>query len=423
VTLDPGENRVFVGLPGGGYAFTRLDRGVRIEFRYLRRKDGQLHAECDVSTDIPGASLAAGSLSCADLNLSSQRERLQRAKYCADRAHTWKLTNQGRKTGDDEVDFVGIFDEACVLAIRAEREGLEAIVLDDAPEEGPPQDFLVHGLSVPSDSHSQIIADGDGLKSLILLLVLGTLAQLGIPVAYLDWEWTAARHKARKRRLFGISRLEHLHYRHCRNPLAVELDAIRRFCDEKQIQFLAIDSVGLACDGKLADDDVARAYNRALDYLPPSLAAAHIPKNAEGAANLKAFGSAFFHNFARLTFTVKKQDGDSDDVVAVLITRQKQNDGARLRPVCLEFTFDPDRIAVRNVDPVTVQAFVEDLPLWQRMKHALTPGPQTIARLAQDLGANAESLERTVRRKNGLFTRVPGPDGVARIALLEGRYA
>jgi len=84
-------------------------------------------------------------------------------------------------------------------------------MLDDAAEDGPPQDLLVHGLAIPADSHSILVCDGGGLKSFLLLLVLGEMAKAGIPVGYLDWEWNAPRHKGRKVRIFGHERLEHLH--------------------------------------------------------------------------------------------------------------------------------------------------------------------------------------------------------------------
>jgi hypothetical protein len=115
----------------------------------------------------------------------------------------------------------------------------------------------------------------------------------------------------------------------------VECDDIRRFCDERQIQFIAIDSIGAACDGKLADDDVARAYNRALDHLPPSLAAAHTPKNEADDA-VKPFGSVFFSNYTRMSWRLKKQIGASEDVATVLYKPGKQNDGDRLKLVALD---------------------------------------------------------------------------------------
>jgi hypothetical protein len=72
---------------------------------------------------------------------------------------------------------------------------------------------------------------------------------------YCDWVWSVARHLARKRRLFGSTRHDNLRYLKCRAPLVHEVDRLRRYCDEQQIAVLDGDSVALACDGKLIDDD------------------------------------------------------------------------------------------------------------------------------------------------------------------------
>jgi hypothetical protein len=410
-----GTRKVFDALPGGGYGLTFLDEGVRIEVRHLRRERHQLHGEIDVQCEWAGARTFNGSLSCADLNLSSQSARDARAKYCAARA----------KSKPDEFDWCGALDEACRCVIEAEHKGTDAIVLDDAPAAAPPRDFLVHGLAIPADSHSQLVADGSGLKSLLLLLVLGEMAKQGRPVLYLDWEWNAARHLARKRRLFGEARLDSLFYMRCRHPLHVEADHIRRFCESHAIGFMAVDSIGACCDGKLADDDVARAYNRALDDLPPSLAAAHVPKNGQDQqADLKAFGSAFFHNYARMTWTVKKQPSPGDDdVVSVLLAPHKQNDGTRLRPVGLEFTFSPEQIAVRGVEPAAIEGLAQTLPVRVRMTHLLKRGPLTIAQIAKELDSKVDTVTKAVDRDKA-FAKISNTlDGVQRIALVERRSA
>jgi hypothetical protein len=410
-----GNRRQFGPLPGGGFMLDLRDDGVRIELRQVRRERHRLFAQVSVVCEWADAKTSPSfprSLSCADLDLSSQPAREARGKYCASRA----------QSRPDDFDWVGVIDEACRLTLETDEAGTPAIVLDDAPAEGPPADFLVHGLAIPADSHSQIITDGGGLKSLILLLVLGEMAKSAIPVALLDWEWSAPRHLARKRRLFGDARLESLFYLRCRQSLVVEKDHIRRFCDEHGIRFLALDSIGAACDGKLADDDVARAYNRALDDLPPSLAAAHVPKNpTDATADLKAFGSAFFHNYARMTWSLRKQVGADDDVVTVMLSPHKQNDGARRKPVGLEFTFSAARIDVRNVDPAGVEGFAASLPITARMRALLRSGPMTQAALVDQLGAKPDTIKKAVQRNDDTFTRVLGMDGIHRIGLIERR--
>lgn len=409
------ERATFAPLPGGGYAYELAYEGVRVELRYLRRERHQLWAEVDVQCNWAGASVHEGSLSCAELNLSNQQARQGRASYCAQRA----------RTKDGAFDWIGVIDAACLLTIRAERKGDDVIVLDDAPPVAN-RDVDVYGLGVPTDAASLLIAHGDSLKSLVILLVLGTLAQRGMTTLLLDWEWTADRHKERKCRLFGHDRIEGLLYQKCRAPLVIEADRIRRYCDLHRVDFVAVDSVGLACDGKLIDDDVAIRFHRALGTLPPALCAAHVPKSAvsadPNADPIGPFGSVFFSNLCRMSWLVKKQPGVSPDLVTLGMFPQKQNSGARQRPVGLEFNFDRETIGVRSINLADVDGMSQRLPIATRVAHALKQGPMTYTQLADQIGAKLDSVEKAVKRSDG-FQRVCGPDGVTRIALVERRIA
>jgi hypothetical protein len=286
----------------------------------------------------------------------------------------------------------------------------------------------VLGLRLPADATSLLVAQGDSLKSLVLLAVLGELARRDRPVLLLDWEWTADRHLARKRRLFGGDRLPALHYWRCQGPLVSEADRIRRYCDEQGIAFLGVDPVGLACDGPLKDDDTAVRFHRALASLRPALAVAHVPKSAfgpEAKDSTTAFGSVYFTNLARMVWAVKKQPGASDDLVTVGLFPTKQNDGTRVQPVGLAFTFTPERIRVEAADLATVEGLAERLPVPLRLAAALRRGPTTVARLAADLDAKADTIEKALKRGEGRrFVRVlDSPDGITHWALLERRTA
>ncbi len=412
-----GDRRLLEPLSGGGYAYTLVDEAVRIEARYLRREHGhQLHAEVDVQCSWAGVSRHGKSLSCGDLNLSSQVARKSLAKHCAERAHT----------KPDDFDWMGAVDAACLEIIRAERQGDDVIVLDDAPQVAD-LNHEVLGLQVPADAASMLIAHGDSLKSLTALLILGSLAQRGHRTLYIDWEWTAARHKKRKCRLFGDERLDNLRYLECHAPLVRECDRIRRYCDEHRVEFIAIDSVGLACDGKLIDDDVAIRFHRALSTLPPSLCAAHVPKSSLGPDGkgdaIGPFGSVFFSNLCRSSWLVKKQPGATDDVVTVGLFPQKQNDGDRQKPVGLEFLFGADsRIRVRKVDLAQVEGLSERMPLPSRIAALVKGRPLTFAEIAEELDAKVDSVIKAVKRHD-MFTKVSSPDGVHRISLVERRTA
>jgi hypothetical protein len=404
----------FERLAGGGYVYRLPDEGVWIEIRYLRRVSGAQHAEIDVCCNWAAAVRHGESVACADLNLSSQPARRGFAAYCAERTHTKPA----------EFDWPGVIDAVCLQSIQAERRGDNVIVLDDAPDDagGPTDVEILPGFNLPTDASSFLIAHGDSLKSLILLYVLGTLAYRGENVLLLDWEWTAQRHKARKRRLFGDDRLAGLHYLRCYAPLTIEADRIRRFCEANKISFCGIDSVGVACDGKLIDDDVAIRFHRALAALPPSVCAAHVPKsslNPDAKTEPTAFGSVYFTNLARMAWNVTKQPS-TDDLVTIGLFPKKQNDGPRQKPVGIEFSFEPTAIAVRPVDVATVDGLAERLPLRERIMRALHHGPKTYAQLADELDPKVDSIIKTSKRSDA-FTRVPGEGGVYRLALVERR--
>jgi hypothetical protein len=414
VSFEPvGNRRTFQRLPGGGYVLDWVDEAVSVEVRFLRRSWHRLYGEADVKCEWASVASRAlnHSISCADLELSSQAAREARAKYCERRA--------GGKPG--EFDWIGLVDEACRRVIEVERTSTGAIVLDDA-EDLVDRDFHVNGLSIPADGASGFVADGGGLKSLLLLHVLGTRAQAGARVLYLDWEWNAARHRARKRRLFGDERLDGLFYWKCQGDLAAELDRIRRFSDTHHVDLVGIDSVSLAAAGKLTDDDTARSFQRALAELPASICVAHIPKTQSGGDDRpidKPFGSAFFHNYLRASWILKKQPGATDDVVTVGAFPSKQNDGPRQRAAGFEFIFaQDDRIHVRSVDLATVDGLAESLPIRQRMIRLLQRGAISIDAIAEELQAKKNTIEQALSRDKGkTFVRVPG-NGTGYIGLV-----
>jgi hypothetical protein len=70
------------------YRLAIRDIGVTIEIDRLRREHHELIGELSVRCELPGASTVNGSLSIADLNLSSARARQDRAKLLAERANT-----------------------------------------------------------------------------------------------------------------------------------------------------------------------------------------------------------------------------------------------------------------------------------------------------------------------------------------------
>jgi hypothetical protein len=412
-----GDRRTFARLPGGGYVYTLLDEGVRIEVRHLRRAWGAMHAEVDVQCEWAGAMRHGLSLSCADLNLSLQTARTTLGKHCAARSRS----EAGVKDGEaPQFDWTGVIDAVCIETLRAERQGDDSLALDDAPDLVA-STVDVWGLQVPLDGPSLLVAPGGGLKSLVLLLVAGTLALQGHTVLYLDYEWTAARHKARKQRLFGDEPIPGLRYIRCKGALTHELPRLRKEVEQHGVTFCVLDSVGMACEGPLKDDDVARGFYAAQAHLPPTLNAGHVTKAqvADHEADRMAFGSAFFTNLARMNWDVRKVENHTKQEATIAIKSGKQNDGDRDPPVGLRFTFTPDQIAVARVDVADVDALVGTLPLWSRIaKHVARVGAQSPTTIAKEMGEKLNSVVKAIERRSDVFVPVTDTaDGVHRIGL------
>jgi hypothetical protein len=146
---------------------------------------------------------------------------------------------------------------------------------------------------------------------------------------------------------------------------------------------------------------------------------AHVNKSDN--AEYKPFGSSFWHNSARSTFFVKLAGTSPDgQVVTVGLFNRKANLGPLQPPQAFDVTFMSERTVIVPVDVAKVDELADALPLWQRLKAALVNGPRTLASLAADFDVKVDTLDRTVRRKSDLFTRV-SRDGVAHISLVERR--
>jgi hypothetical protein len=123
-----------------------------------------------------------------------------------------------------------------------------------------------------------------------------------------------------------------------------------------------------------------------------------------------------------VSYSVKKQPGASTgDTEVVGLFPSKQNDGTRLKPVGLEFTFTDDQIAVRSVNLAAVDGLADRLPVATRIIHALEQRggqPMTYAELSTALDVKVNSVIQTVTRGKA-FVKVTSTDGIQRIALKE----
>jgi hypothetical protein len=240
-------------------------------------------------------------------------------------------------------------------------------------------------------------------------------------VLYCDWELSGEDHRYRLGKLFG-SDLPPVHYMLCDRPLVHESDRISREVRRLGIDYLICDSVAFGTAGPPEAAEFAMQYCRAMRQIGVgSLHLAHVTKSEN--ADQRPFGSAFWHNSARSTWYVKAAEpGDVADVRHVVAYNRKNNLGALSRAVGFQVTFG-DRWSIAPVNAADVRELADTLPVWQRIQNALKAAnvPLTLLKLAEETGAKQDTIEKEIRRKSGLFTRVASPDGIQRFALVERR--
>ena len=406
-SLSDGVPREFQAVGDDCYRLALLSLGLEFLIDRLRREHHELQGELTVRCTLAGARTFDGTLSVADLNLSSVRARRERAAYLTERSKA------------PEIDWLGLLEELCQRVLNAERVGAPALHLRDVAPSPLDDTINVESFPVLRQHPMCLFGDGGSLKSYLALYLAGGLTQQGLKVLYADWEFTPEAHRDRLVALFPDP--PDVLYAKCERPLVNEADRLRRIVREERIDYLIGDSVAFACDGAPESAEVAAAYFRGLRVIGVgSLSVAHMTKAETG--DLKPLGSAGWHNGFRSTWYVQRgAEGADPDQPTIALFHRKSNVGRLAAPLGYTFTFTADRTTLRTTNLATVPDLAEKLPLWQRVREIVKYGPLTLARLAKDLEANVETLDRTVRRRRDVFARVDGIDGVSRIALVERR--
>jgi|SRR5262245_16822696 len=385
----------------------------QIEFRVarLRHERYELHGELTVFCGLAGARVFDdATLSASTMNFSSAQARQTHGKRLAERART---------TG--KIDWVGLLEELSVRVMAAERAGTPAVILSHV-EPGTAEPVLtIDGYPIHT-RHQQIdFGDGGTAKSLFALYRAGHLEAQGERVGLFDWELDMVTHRQRLEALFGRTTMPSIRYIRCDRPIVYEVDRLRRIVLDEELTYGIFDSVGFACDGPPEAAESALKYFQAVRQLRiGGLHLAHVSKADTG--DQRPFGSAFWHNSARSTWFVKAATSDPGTRTIGLVHR-KANLGPQQSALAYTFTFTADRITVERIPATSVDELVDTLPMWQRLKDALRAGPRTLASLAEEFGAKADTIDKAVKRRSAMFTRVLSEDGIQRIALVERRTA
>ena len=273
-----------------------------------------------------------------------------------------------------------------------------------------------------------IFADGGSGKSVfaeIVATVVGlawrdnplrmTPAALPVKTLYLDWETDEEELRWRLCALkegIGLEEVSFL-YRACYRAFHLDVDRILRIVKTENVGLIIVDSLGGACGADLKEAEAANEYFRAMRVMScASLTLTHITKEGrEGKAS--PFGSAYFWNWARSVWEMRKSQEEGEDSLTIALHHRKANNTRKFQAMGYKFSFFHDgddlrEVSVKRVEVATDPELSKGLPLSQRILSHLAGGAVDPKDLAEDLETTSSSIRGTCNRmkREGLVTKV-----------------
>jgi hypothetical protein len=279
--------------------------------------------------------------------------------------------------------------------------------------------LFFHDPILPDRAPTIFFGDGSSLKSFLSFELAYCIAHglpfMGyrahqVPVLVVDYEDEEQNFRRRMKRIalgHGRDDFEPRMIRYLPAhgmPLADLTDSIKQIIREWGIGFMIVDSVGPACGGKPEDAIVGLAYARTVKKIGvTSLHIAHISKEDVKRGNTThPFGSIFWHNEARRTWFIAREQEEESDELDIGMFCRKVNDGPKPKPLAAHVRFEGLYGAVQ----ITRQD-ISSIPEMQAkrshkaqvMDSLAQQAGQTIKEIAADTGLTENAIEGVVRDK------------------------
>ncbi len=322
-----------------------------------------------------------------------------------------------------------LLELAFTEAIGAHREGEPPIALPDVPTRIAPlyalqplalRDLLTVVWSRPGEGKTWIACAVAAALQSGRDDILGLAPSRSMRVGILDWEDDQFTKAERVRAITGDP-VPGITYVACRSAIWDELDRITRVVRERELEYLIVDSLGMACGGLPPESsEAALRCGTAIRRLGlGTFATAHLPK--DGANESAPFGSIFWLAQLRLGWFVKRQVETTDADFTLGLFCKKSNNDRTPMPLGYEVAFEGLRATFRRRDVHDVPELAGKLSVKERILGALRSGPKTIEELAGELCVDEKQIHARVSEV--LRWRTPAiirrPDGRVALAVRE----
>lgn len=333
-----------------------------------------------------------------DFGFTARSARKEIIKYLAERA--------------GKIDWTIILDDVCDQVIQYTRKGQPDAQIDPAKIILTQPTYLIYPF-LPRGQPTVFYGKKSSAKSTLLLLMALALASgysdnpwfkgIKTPVrtGWLDWETDQQGFEYDVKRLAdgnGIVTCQHLYYRHGHGRLfADQVEEIKDWVQQRQIEFLVLDSVAAAC-GEIKEAHVASNYYNALQYLGLTSASIAHPPKSELTISSSVSGAGQFEDRARNIWeTDYEQEEDSPTGFQALRHRKNYKTGY-LPSVGYRYEYSQEVIIVSRNDPNEVSKHVAKASLRVRALNLLSNGPQSLKAIKEGLDIKGDYISIVLNR-------------------------
>lgn len=336
---------------------------LEIEISDISYKGGDWPSYVAVRTRAPGLS---PHLKEGKLNLAAATSRAQFSKLIGN-------------IYQSSVPLDSYMEMACVLAMRAERDGADFLQVGSLPGDSPPLWLVTKVLRM--NAPNSIYGDGGVGKSTLAALiggcVSGGLAMAGFvpeftgPVLWLDWEsdqWDID-DTIKQLRIGHENHFPDFYYRRETWPITQTFKQVAKQVATEGVALVVLDSVGYAMGGDPESADATLRFTQAVRAFNTTvLLIDHVRKGDSGG---KAFGSAYKHNEVRTGFEIIRQQVPGESVSHLGMFQRKSNKGGFLAPFGLKVEFGEGFIRYDR-EEIQEEELVEKLSVPRRVRKVLT---------------------------------------------------
>jgi hypothetical protein len=178
---------------------------------------------------------------------------------------------------------------------------------------------------------------------------------------------------------------------------------------------IIVDSIVAAIGGEERAKNEASAFGNAVRSLnTTALLIGHQTKGDDNSG--KPFGSTFWHNVARSTMEVQRQQDAGQDTMHLGLYHRKMNEGRLEKPLGISVSFSEDTIKFASTSIVDVPELAARLPAKDVVqRYLMENGPASVEEIAAATDRKVNTIHKVFSDHRQAFTLAPSPNSAQKL--------